>query len=197
MIKEKKLFNSNLRKLSVFLSIFLLPGIAVTQTAEQATHIPVSEIMAAYQGLGRIPDQQVRVVDIGNNINVGVGILRRESTQTDEGEGITALSHRDITEVYYVLSGSGILETGGDGEGDREFPPASSLVRELVGPTDVRTVKNGETMTISAGDVVVIPAGVLHGFRKILDQITYLSIRIDPDQVLPAGYIHPNIKGPT
>ena len=194
MIKEKKLFNSNLRKLSVFLSIFLLPGIAVTQTAEQATHIPVSEIMAAYQGLGRIPDQQVRVVDIGNNINVGVGILRRESTQTDEGEGITALSHRDITEVYYVLSGSGILETGGDGEGDREFPPASSLVRELVGPTDVHTVKNGETMTISAGDVVVIPAGVLHGFRKILDQITYLSIRIDPDQVLPAGYIHPNIK---
>ena len=194
MIKEKKLFNSNLRKLSVFLSIFLLPGIAVTQTAEQATHIPVSEIMAAYQGLGRIPDQQVRVVDIGNNINVGVGILRRENTQTDEGEGITALSHRDITEVYYVLSGSGILETGGDGEGDREFPPASSLVRELVGPTDVRTVKNGETMTISAGDVVVIPAGVLHGFRKILDQITYLSIRIDPDQVLPAGYIHPNIK---
>ena len=194
MIKEKKLFNSNLRKLSVFLSIFLLPGIAVTQTAEQATHIPVSEIMAAYQGLGRIPDQQVRVVDIGNNINVGVGILRRESTQTDEGEGITALSHRDITEVYYVLSGSGILETGGDGEGDREFPPASSLVKELVGPTDVRTVKNGETMTISAGDVVVIPAGVLHGFRKILDQITYLSIRIDPDQVLPAGYIHPNIK---
>jgi len=194
MIKEKKLFNSNLRKLSVFFSIFLLPGIAVTQTAEQATHIPVSEIMAAYQGLGRIPDQQVRVVDIGNNINVGVGILRRESTQTDEGEGITALSHRDITEVYYVLSGSGILETGGDGEGDREFPPASSLVRELVGPTDVRTVKNGETMTISAGDVVVIPAGVLHGFRKILDQITYLSIRIDPDQVLPAGYIHPNIE---
>ena len=194
MIKEKQLFNSNLRKLSVFLPIFLLPGIAVTQTAEQATHIPVSEIMAAYQGLGRIPDQQVRVVDIGNNINVGVGILRRESTQTDEGEGITALSHRDITEVYYVLSGSGILETGGDGEGDREFPPASSLVRELVGPTDVRTVKNGETMTISAGDVVVIPAGVLHGFRKILDQITYLSIRIDPDQVLPAGYIHPNIK---
>ena len=194
MIKEKKLFNSYLRKLSVFLSIFLLPGIAVTQTAEQATHIPVSEIMAAYQGLGRIPDQQVRVVDIGNNINVGVGILRRESTQTDEGEVITALSHRDITEVYYVLSGSGILETGGDGEGDREFPPASSLVRELVGPTDVRTVKNGETMTISAGDVVVIPAGVLHGFRKILDQITYLSIRIDPDQVLPAGYIHPNIK---
>ena len=183
--------NPNRRKLMTFLFLFQLTGIAVGQTAEKATHIPVSEIMAAYQGLGRITDQQARVVDIGNDINVGV---RRESTQTDKGEGITALSHRSVTEIDYVLSGSGILETGGDGKGDREFPPTSSLVRELVSPTDVRTVTNGETMTISAGDIVVIPAGVLHGFRKILDQITYLSIRVDPEQVLPAGYMHPNIK---
>ena len=100
----------------------------------------------------------MRVVDIGNNINVGVGILQRESTLTDEGEGITTLSHRNITEVYYVLSGLGILETAGD----------------------------GETMTNSADDIVVIPSEVLHGFRKILDQITYLSIRFDTDQVFPA-----------
>ena len=49
-------------------------------------------------------------------------------------------------------------------------------------------------MTISADDIVVIPAGELHGFRNILDQITYLSITVDPDQVLPAGYVHPNSK---
>ena len=109
------MFNSNLRKLAVFFPLFQLSGVVVTQTAEQATHIPVSEIMAPYQGLGRIPDQQVRVVDIVNNINVGVGIVQRESTQTDEGKGMTALSHRDITEVYYVLSGSRVLETCGDG----------------------------------------------------------------------------------
>lgn len=48
-------------------------------------------------------------------------------------------------------------------------------------------------MTLTAGDVVVIPAGVAHGFRRILDQITYVSIRVDPDQVLPAGYQHPLI----
>ncbi|GIS50773.1 MAG: hypothetical protein Ct9H90mP25_2070 [Gammaproteobacteria bacterium] len=142
--KGEEIVQFKSQKISRFLSLFQLPGIAATQTAEQATHIPVSEIMAAYQGLGRFPRPTGAGGRIGNNINVGVGILRRESTQTDEGEGITALSHRDITGVYYVLSGSGILETGGDGEGDREFPPASSLVRELVGPTDVRTVKNGK-----------------------------------------------------
>jgi quercetin dioxygenase-like cupin family protein len=48
-------------------------------------------------------------------------------------------------------------------------------------------------MVISEGDVVVIPAGVAHGFSKILDQVTYLSIRVDADQVLPAGYKHPLI----
>ncbi len=49
-------------------------------------------------------------------------------------------------------------------------------------------------MTITTGDVVVIPAGVAHGFSRILNQVTYLSIRVDPDQVLPAGYKHPLIK---
>ena len=71
------MFNSNRRELIAFLFLFQLTEVTVAQTTEQATHIPVSEIMAAYQGLGRIPDQQVRVVDIGNDINVGVGILRR------------------------------------------------------------------------------------------------------------------------
>ena len=45
-----------------------------------------------------------------------------------------------------------------------------------------------------SGDVVVIPAGVPHGFRQIDEAITYLSIRIDPDQVLPAGYVNPVIQ---
>jgi quercetin dioxygenase-like cupin family protein len=48
-------------------------------------------------------------------------------------------------------------------------------------------------MIISTGDVVVIPSGVAHGFSHILDEITYLSIRVDPNQVLPAGYKHPLI----
>jgi hypothetical protein len=40
---------------------------------------------------------------------------------------------------------------------------------------------------------VVIPAGVPHGFRHIQEQITYLSIRVDPDQVLPTDYVHPSL----
>ena len=171
----------------------LLSSGTLAQSPTTATHIPYSEIMAAFQGLGAFPDQQVRVVDIGEGINVAVGILRRESTRTEEGEGVNALVHHQVTEVYYVLSGSGILVTGGETSGGRELPADSVPVRELIGPSAIRSVTNGQTMIIAAGDLVVIPAGVPHGFRQILDQITYLSIRVDPDQVLPAGYAHSNI----
>ncbi len=172
----------------------LLAAGASAQAPTSATFVPKSEIMTAFQGLGAIPDQQVRVVDIGEEINIAVGILRREATSTEEGEGVSALVHHNITEVYYVISGSGILVTGGEVSGDREIPANTAIVRELVGPSGPRTITNGQTMTITTGDVVVIPAGVAHGFSHILDEVTYLSIRVDPDQVVPAGYKHPLIR---
>ena len=165
----------------------------VAQDTNIATHIPKSEIMAALQGITNLPDQQARVVDIGGGINVAVGILRRLATSPDGTEPYVALAHHQVTEVYYVVAGAGVLVTGGDVQSEREIPPDSEIVRELVGPTARRTITNGETMVISEGDVVVIPAGVAHGFSKILDGITYLSIRVDADQVLPAGYKHPLI----
>ena len=36
--------------------------------------------------------------------------------------------------------------------------------------------------------------GVPHGFSRVPDRIQYLSIRVDPDQVLPAGAVNPVIK---
>jgi uncharacterized protein YjlB len=38
---------------------------------------------------------------------------------------------------------------------------------------------------LTAGDVLVIPAGTGHQFTKIDDHITYLMIRVDPDKVVP------------
>jgi quercetin dioxygenase-like cupin family protein len=47
---------------------------------------------------------------------------------------------------------------------------------------------------IGVGDVVVIPAGVYHGFSEVPDHIEYVSVRPDVEKVLPAGYVHPSIK---
>ncbi len=163
------------------------------QRPTTATHVSRADIMTVFEHMGETIDQQIRVVDIGDEVNVGVGILQRKGTRT-EGEAVNAIVHHRVTEVYYVLSGSGTLVTGGNISGDREFPADNVSVLELIGPSGSRTVTNGQTKTISAGDIVIIPAGVPHGFRNIQDQITYVSIRVDPDQVLPTGYEHPSLQ---
>lgn len=185
--------NKALNSLIGALLLCVLTPNLVAQTPTSATHVPGQEIMTVYENLNDTIDQQIRVVDIGDDINVAVGILRRVNTRT-EGEEVNAILHHRITEVYYVLSGSGILVTGGDATGNIEFPADNISVKELIGPSGSRKVTNGQTRAISAGDVVVIPAGVPHGFRHIQEQITYLSIRVDPDQVLQAGYAHPSLE---
>ena len=185
--------NKTLNKLIGGVLIFFLSPSLFAQGPATATHVPKHEIMEVFENLGDTIDQQVRVVDIGDDINVGVGILRRLNTRT-VGVEVNAIIHHRVTEVYYVLSGSGILVTGGDVTGNTEFPADNVSVRELIGPSGSRTTTNGQTQAISVGDVVVIPAGVPHGFRHIQEQITYLSIRVDPDQVLPVGYVHPSLE---
>ena len=65
-------------------------------------------------------------------------------------------------------------------------PPDDRAVRLLNGPgangTDIRNPAEHE---LTAGDVLVIPAGTGHQFTKIDDHITYLMIRVDPDKVVP------------
>ena len=100
---------------------FVLATGSLAQAQTNATHIPSGEIMTVYENLGDTIDQQIRVVDIGDDINVAVGILRRLSTRT-EGEEVNSIIHHNVTEVYYILSGSGILVTGGDETDAAEFP---------------------------------------------------------------------------
>ena len=176
----------------------LLPSAVLAQgpapSPASATDVPKADLDAVFATLNGGIEKQVRVVDIGNDTNVAVGVLYRGGMQTD-GDVVGAILHHQVTEVYYVVSGSGILVTGGTATGDsREFPADSPVVTELVGPSGSRQIVDGQTRRISAGDVVVIPAGVAHGFRHIDDGITYLSIRVDPEQALPAGYVNPVLQ---
>ena len=40
------------------------------------------------------------------------------------------------------------------------------------------------------GDIIIMPNKVAHGWSQITDHVTYLSVRPDPDRVLPAGYVY-------
>jgi hypothetical protein len=41
---------------------------------------------------------------------------------------------------------------------------------------------------------IVVPPGVAHWFSAIEQDLDYLVFRVDPDHVLPAGYVHPLLK---
>ena len=47
---------------------------------------------------------------------------------------------------------------------------------------------------VKVGDIIIIPAGVPHGWTDIGDHVDYLSVRPDPDRVIPQLYTNPLLK---
>jgi mannose-6-phosphate isomerase-like protein (cupin superfamily) len=150
-----------------------------------STYIARSEI-AEYEAIGRatnVIDQQMRSLDIGK-AQVEVALVHRGKLDAPAARSVA--THDLVSEVYYILSGSGTNRTGPDVVDPQRRPPDDRAVRLLNGPgangTDLRDPAVHE---LKAGDVLVIPAGTGHQFTKIDDHITYLMIRIDPDKVVP------------
>jgi mannose-6-phosphate isomerase-like protein (cupin superfamily) len=132
-------------------------------------------------------DQQLRVVDMGK-YNLGVGIIHRGPTNDKPGDTISGPYHDETAEVYIILSGGGILTTGGTMT-DKKPSPNYNI---LNGPGGNGTAGAGAySRKVGPGDIILIPPGVLHAWSQITDQVTYLSVRPDPDRVLPGGYVNP------
>ncbi|MBI4474994.1 MAG: AraC family ligand binding domain-containing protein [Acidobacteria bacterium] len=148
-----------------------------------ASYIPKEEIQAYLNRLApdvRVSDQQIRAVDVGKS-NVDIGIVYRGKTT-----GGTVAEHDFVSEVYYVIDGSGTLVTGHDIVGWKRRPSTNENVRMLNGPGgDGTSIRNAATHQLKAGDVIIIPAGVGHQFTQIDDHIRYLMVRVDPDKVTP------------
>ena len=157
-----------------------------------AIDIPAADIAAVVATESRIPDRQIRIVDMGS-YNLAVSVIHRGATQGSGGP-VGGIMHSVVTETYVVISGSGTLVTGGTITNPRESPPTSPVVQILNGPSQSGTTDSGRARVISEGDVIIIPAGVFHGFSDIPDHITYLSVRPDPNKVLQAGYVNPAVE---
>jgi hypothetical protein len=80
-----------------------------------------------------------------------------------------------------MLSGLGTLLTGASSSTRASYPRAAIAI----GSSFNAESRDGFVREIEEGDIVVIPAGLMHTWTLIPDHVTYLSVRIDPDQVLP------------
>jgi mannose-6-phosphate isomerase-like protein (cupin superfamily) len=173
----------------------LSAAVTYSQTATPptlATDITAADVQTVIKAPTGGGDRQIKVVDMGK-YNVSVGVLRRGPTKP--GAPVGAINHMHVTEVYYIVSGSGTLLTGGEVDGAKPLAPDSEVVKVAVGPSTQGVFrKAAQTRTVSAGDIVIIPPGVFHGFTDVTDHVEYVSVRPDPDHVLPAGYVHPLLK---
>jgi len=157
-----------------------------------AIDIPAAEVKAVLDAPSALPDRLITAVDMGT-YNVGVGVLRR--TPTKPGAPVGAINHEHITEVYYIISGTGTLLTGGTVTNARAVAADNEIVKVVVGPSTQGTFdKPAQRRKVGPGDVIVIPPGVYHGFDEVTTGIDYLAVRPDPNKVLPAGYIHPAVQ---
>ena len=148
------------------------------------TYVPNAEIQAYVKRAiaNQLTDQGIRQVDIGK-ANVGVAVVHR--TKLNDPQANVA-EHDLISEVYHVIDGSATLVLGPDLVGKERRPSTETTVRLLNGPgNNAKSIRNGVSHELKAGDVVIIPAGTGHQFTKIDDHITYLMIRVDPDKVTP------------
>src|SRR5499427_741935 len=119
-----------------------------------------------------------------------------KTSETPAGGFPGGIEHDHQTETYVIVSGSGTLVTGGHIVNGRKSAADSDVTKVLNGPSCSGVIAGDDVVkrVVKAGDIVIIPATVPHGWTDITDHVDYLSVRPDPDRVLPSGYVNPAIK---
>jgi mannose-6-phosphate isomerase-like protein (cupin superfamily) len=124
--------------------------LAVAQTPEPA---PATDVTAAdIQGMlkqlpkEKITDAPIRVADVGG-YRVGVFVVFRP--KSNEAKERAAAHNTRVTEIYYILEGSGTLVTGGKIVGDRID---GGVTRHDTGPPPALVERPGFRYLLSAAD---------------------------------------------
>jgi hypothetical protein len=123
------------------------------------------------------------------------GPCGEQMTPAPTGGTPGGIAHDSQTEGYLIISGGGTLVTGGKIVNGNKSGPDASVTKELNGPSCSGMIVGADVVkkVVKTGDIIIIPAGVPHGWTDIGDHVDYLSFR-PSDHVLTAGYVHPSIK---
>jgi mannose-6-phosphate isomerase-like protein (cupin superfamily) len=158
----------------------LMPGFASAQspppaTPPVATDVTSAQIRAFLDALPRdvVSDRPIRVVDVTGDYRVGVFAVFRPKGVTGDAN----LHRVNTTEIYYMLSGTATLVTGGTMVDP--YQPESSTT-SLRAPR----IDGGASRRVGPGDVVIIPGHTPHWWSSLDSDIEYLIFRPDPDKRL-------------
>jgi len=77
--------------------------------------------------------------------------------------------HDHDTDIFYILEGSATFVTGGNTVQSRTVAPGETRAREIVG---------GQERDLTKGDIIVIPTGVPHWFKKVRGPLLYYVVKV-------------------
>src|SRR5262250_753333 len=112
----------------------------------------------------------------------------RQIATAPAGGTAGGITHDSQTEGYYIVSGGGTMFTDGYIANGRQNPSP-----DLNGPTCSGMAYEVVKKAVKPGDIIIIPAGVVHGWLDIPEHVDYLSFRPSPG-ILTAGWVHPVLK---
>ena len=184
-------------------------------TATVITKEEIAKISATEQSLST-KDENSKVVDIGDGYSMELGVIHRGSTRkpptpppaanaaaaaerkpcgrtmatVPAGAEKGALTHDSQTEGYYIVSGGGAAFIDGyvvNGKESMANPDGGPN-----GPTCGGVSVGSHRINLKAGDVLIVPPGVVHGWADIPDHVDYLSFR-PSHGVMKNGWVNPTI----
>ena len=171
-------------------AIGVVASVAISATSEPSSEAALLTAATISQTIKAMPakaavDRPLRTVD-GGTANVGVFIVHRPQ-EPDQGCTIEhdTLVNDKTTSIFLVLDGAGTLITGGKLANPAPLSSDDPDLKLVGTGNRGNGIHNGQSRRINKGDVVIIPAGVPHGFSAIEKSITYEVVRIDSGKTLP------------
>ena len=124
-----------------------------------------------------VPMNMVKLGGGGDTRQVGISVVTRAKGQSNPFYAV----HDDVAEVYYVMEGRGHMKLGGRLTDWERRPVSAGNGKGSRG----RTAVGAKDVTISKGDVLIIPAGTPHKWEMADEFTSYVVVRVDPDGVAP------------
>jgi glc operon protein GlcG len=99
---------------------------------------------------------------------IEVGDYKIHASRRESKPGLAEIHTRD-TDIIYVLEGSATLVTGGE-----------AVDAKPTGDEELRgsAITGGEAREITVGDVVVVPNGTPHWFKKVNGPLLYYVVKV-------------------
>jgi mannose-6-phosphate isomerase-like protein (cupin superfamily) len=164
-----------LKTLSGAVLLLLALAVAAQPPTLPATYVTHDDIQSFLKALpqGEVSDKTIRSVDVGGYRVSVWGVLRPKGLAQDAN-----LHQTKVSEIYYMLEGTGTLVTGGTMPDAKPMAPGSTNLQS-------KRIQGGETRRVTAGDVVIIPGHVPHQWSSQEGTLKYLIFRPDPESKIP------------